>query len=112
MLSGVVDFAIGPVINNPDFTFKIVLEELLFALVPTSLRRFEGGRITVQALAEQPLLLLNSASALRSTLENAFAEVGVELAAKYEFSQAQTLISMAKAGLGVAILPESVCPRR
>ena len=110
VLSGAVDFAIGPVINNPDFTFKIVLEELLFALVPTSLRRFEGGRITVQALAEQPLLLLNSASALRSTLENAFAEVGVELAAKYEFSQAQTLISMAKAGLGVAILPESVLP--
>ena len=112
VLSSAVDFAIGPVTNNPEFSFEIILDELLYALVPTVLSRQERTGITVPELGKLPLLLLNPASALRSTLNAAFASAGIELAAKYEFSQAQTLISMARAGLGVAILPESVLPKQ
>lgn len=106
--SAEVDFAIGPVVNNPDFAFDVILDELLFAVVPANFGAFSGPKITVSDLSKLPLLLLNPASALRSTLNSAFTAAGVELTAKYEFSQAQTLISMATAGLGVAILPESV----
>jgi DNA-binding transcriptional LysR family regulator len=108
--AGTVDFAIGPVVNNPDLNFEIILEEKLYAIVPANLRVSKEATISVRELASLPLLLLNPASALRALLNAAFEAEGIELTTKYEFSQAQTLLSMAGAGLGVAILPESVLP--
>ena len=108
--SGAVDFAIGPLANNPDLNFEIILEEKLFAIVPANLRGSRKATISVKELAGLPLLLLNPASALRALLNAAFEAEEIELTTKYEFSQAQTLLSMAAAGLGVAILPESVLP--
>lgn len=103
-----VDFAIGPAINNPDFNFEVILAEKLYAVAPRSLQIPDKDTICIGELADLPLLLLNPASALRALLNAAFEAQGIELTTKYEFSQAQTLIAMASAGLGVAILPEMV----
>lgn len=110
--SAEVDFAIGPQLGNPDFDFEEILSESLFAVVPDTLDRSDAGTISIRELAAFPLLLLNRASAFRSLLNTAFEAEGIELATKFEFSQATTLVEMARIGLGVAILPECVVPRQ
>lgn len=109
--SAEVDFAIGPYVSSPDFDFEEILREPLYAVVPDTLDRSSAETIGIHELAEFPLLLLNRASALRTLLNSAFETEGIELTTKFEFSQATTLVEMARMGLGVAILPECVVPR-
>ena len=107
-----VDFAIGPVIADPEFDFEKLFEDELLALVPSRLSK-ELGRdtITLKELSTRPLLVLNTASALRALLETAMKERGLAMQTKHQFSQAQTLISMVEAGLGVAVLTALSIPR-
>jgi len=105
-----VDFGIGPVVEAPEFDFEEILVENLYALVPRKFMPDATVSVALARLAEMPLLLLNPATALRSTLDDAARAQGLELRMKFQFSQAQTLVSMANAGLGVAILPELVVP--
>lgn len=105
-----VDFGIGPVVETSEFDFQEILTENLYAIVPKKFLARAGKTIALARLAEMPLLLLSPATALRAMLEDAAREQGVELRTKFQFSQAPTLISMANAGLGVAILPRLVVP--
>lgn len=107
---GEVDFGIGPVSDNQDFNFETILTENLYALVPKKFREAGGLTITMTALAELPLLLLNSATVLRAVVDDTAKRLGLELKTRYQFNQAQTLISMANAGLGAAVLPAVALP--
>jgi DNA-binding transcriptional LysR family regulator len=107
-----VDFAIGPVIRASDLNFETILNDDLYALVPRHLVKTSGDTITLAALSQMPLLLLHPASALRSLFESAMKKRGLSITTKYEFTQAQTLVSMASAGLGAAILPKIAVPKR
>ncbi|MBG0511021.1 LysR family transcriptional regulator [Agrobacterium sp. MOPV5] len=107
-----VDFAIGPTVPYPEFDFEPLFDDPLFALVPASQSGdLVGEEITLQDLADKPLLVLNSASALRSLLEESMNEQGFRLHTKHQFSQAQTLISMVEAGLGIAVLTGVSLPK-
>jgi len=106
-----VDFGIGPVFETSEFTFDNILREHLYALVPRALSSTNKKNISLQTLAAMPLLLLDHATALRKMLETTMQERGLRLHMRYEFAQAQTLISMARSGLGVAVLPEVTMPR-
>lgn len=107
-----VDFAIGPVVPDPEFEFEKLFEDELFALVPPAFSNgLTGEQITLKELAARPLLVLNTASALRALLEGALKEHGLPLHTKHQFSQAQTLISMVEAGLGVAVLTGVSIPK-
>jgi DNA-binding transcriptional LysR family regulator len=106
-----VDFAIGPVVADPEFDFEKLFEDELFALVPSTLSKgISGESITLKELSEKPLLVLNTASALRALLETAMKEGGLTMQTKHQFSQAQTLISMVEAGLGIAVLTRVSIP--
>jgi len=109
-----VDFGIGPAIDTQEFRFEILMDDPLIALVPRryleTLRGGSGDSISLAALATLPLLLLSHANALREMLETTLRERGLRFSGRYEFSQAQTLISMAGAGLCAAILPRMVLP--
>lgn len=107
---GEVDFGIGPMSDLPDFTFEPILTEDLYALVPKRLREQGGDTITMTELARMPLLLLNLATALRMLVEETAKKLDLTLTTRYQFNQAQTLISMANAGLGAAVLPAVVLP--
>ncbi len=107
---GEVDFGIGPMSDIPDFNFEPILTENLYALVPKKLRSDGGQTITMTELAKLPLLLLNQATALRAAVDDTAKAMGLELKTRYQFNQAQTLISMANAGLGAAVLPAVVLP--
>lgn len=105
-----VDFGIGPVIETGEFHFDPVLEDPLYALVPKRFITTSKDTIALATLTNMPLLVLNPATALRGLLESTMRERYLTMTTRYEFSQAQTLISMASAGLGAAILPKVVLP--
>lgn len=105
-----VDFGIGPENEAGEFAFETLLRDPLYALVPRKFLSTRKNTIAFDTLAGMPLLLLNHATALRQTVESAMKERGMKLDTRYEFAQAATLISMARSGLGVAILPGIAVP--
>jgi len=105
-----VDFGIGPIVAHHEFTFERLLEDPLYAVVPKRFITTSKDTITLATLTKMPLLLLNQSNALRDYLDNVLAERNLTMTTRYEFTQAQTLISMASAGLGAAILPKVVLP--
>jgi DNA-binding transcriptional LysR family regulator len=107
-----VDFGIGPVVDTTEFRFEPVLEDPLYALVPRRFLNTQKDTISLATLANMPLLVLSAATALRGMLESTMRERNLTFTTRYEFAQAQTLISMADAGLGTAILPRVALPSK
>ena len=107
-----VDFGIGPLIETTEFHFEPVLDDPFYALVPKRFVSTTKDTISLATLANMPLLVLNHATALRGMLEATMKERRLTLTTRYEFTQAQTLITMASAGLGAAILPKVALPSR
>ena len=107
-----VDFGIGPVIETSEFHFEPLIDDPFYALVPKRFMTTSKDTISLATLANMPLLVLNHATALRGMLEATLKERKLPFTTRYEFTQAQTLISMASAGLGAAILPKVALPSR
>ncbi|MFV0361109.1 LysR family transcriptional regulator [Tropicimonas sp.] len=102
-----VDFALGPQREDAELSFVTVLTEPVFALVPPQFVEPDQTEITWRALARLPLLLPSNATSMRSLLDRMMREIGVVPEARYQFIQAETIVAMAEAGLGVAIQPAS-----
>ena len=107
-----VDFGIGPVIETSEFHFEPLLDDPLYALVPKRFLSTTKETIPLATLTNMPLLVLNAATALRAMLETTMKDRHLAFTTRYEFTQAQTLISMAGAGLGAAILPKVALPQK
>ena len=107
-----VDFGIGPVIETSEFSFEPLLDDPFYALVPKRFISTNKSTITLSTLANMPMLVLNTATALRGMLDATLKERNLTINNRYEFTQAQTLISMATAGLGAAILPKVALPAK
>lgn len=106
-----VDFGIGPITEDSDFSFLPILTEEMYALAHRDLYRAARSSIRLQELVGMPILLLNAPSALRAQVEQNFEKLGLEISTNYHFSQMQTIIAAAKIGLGVAILPKIALPQ-
>jgi DNA-binding transcriptional LysR family regulator len=106
---GDVDFGIGPRIATvgDDIHFETVLDDPFMALIHHSQIAKTRVRITLKELARMPLLLQSSALITRHLLEEAEHKSGLKLTSKYECTQVQSLVAMAEAGLGAAIVPRS-----
>jgi len=111
-----VDFGIGPEIDTHEFQFDPVMQDPLLALVPkhfittAKLASPRTKTLSLEALADMPILMITRATTLRGMLDKAFYDRNLSIKMRYEFTQAQTLISMACAGIGVAILPHIALP--
>ena len=106
---GESDFGIGPAHDeDTGFSFEPILSEEVMALVPRKFKSGTAQTITLRELSRMPVLQLSQATALRAVLDQAVKKAGIALEPKYECSQAQTLIAMAHAELGAAILPQSI----
>src|SRR6195952_320302 len=105
-----VDFGVAPVTDEPDLAFRLILTEEIYALVPRRLFQTLRSSIRLEELARMPVLLLNPATALRALIEKTVAAQGLTLSTNYQFTQVQTLIAAASAGLGTAILPKIALP--
>lgn len=105
-----VDFGIGPVIETAEFHFEPIIDEPLYALVPKRFITTRRPTIALATLTDMPLLVMDPAAALRTLLEETMRARNLAFTTRYQFTQAQTLIAMANAGLGAAILPQLAMP--
>lgn len=102
------DFGIGPLVEVPDLDFEPLMSDPIIALFPTAMIKARTRSVSIEDLSKLPLLLLHESTVLRQQLNAMASEKGVKLRGRYEFSQASTLVAMAEAGLGVAMVPEAV----
>ncbi len=102
-----VDFAIGPHGNDRAFEFSPILVEPLHALVHP--RFIDSSRTTVtwREIAHFPILLPAPQTAMRRIVDEALRDNGIEALNRYQFIQAETIIAMAEAGLGIAVQPST-----
>jgi DNA-binding transcriptional LysR family regulator len=107
-----VDFGIGPTLDDPGFVFEHILEDPLVAVMNQGFFDGYGDKISLTELSRVPLLLLDHTTALRKLVEETAAELKLTLSTRFQFTHAQTLLSMAECGLGVAILPKVALPRQ
>lgn len=105
-----VDFGVGPVTTDSELVFDVILDDPLFALVPKALMPVTRTSISLDDLVMIPVLLQSSATVMRKILESAMQAKGLTFKTKYQCIQNQTLVAMAEAGLGAAILPRSALP--
>lgn len=82
-------------------------EDLVLAAAPG---RFPAPA-TVEELAALPLLLREPGSGLRSSVDRVFSQQGLAPQPLLESTSTAALAQVAKAGLGVAILPEALAQR-
>jgi len=107
---GDADFGIGPLVEavDDDICFEPILEDRIMALVPRVLLANTRKTISLKELVTMPLLLHTPGSAMRRMLESAIDAQSLKFDNNYQCMQMQTLVSMAVAGMGVAVLPQSV----
>ncbi|MES2537225.1 MAG: LysR substrate-binding domain-containing protein [Pseudomonadota bacterium] len=107
-----VDFGIGPKVDKMSgFTFQSILEDDYYALAHPDIKTSRKTRITIEELSRLPILKLSAGSALRGHIDSALKAHEQQLETKFEMMQATTLIAMAEAGLGVALLPKISIPK-
>lgn len=108
-----VEFGIGPSVEKAnDFQFRHVVDDPIFALMPSDLASRFRNEIALEDLASLPILMYSTAAALRESLEREIALQGIELDIRSEILHTHTLIAFVRAGLGVAILPKIALPSR
>ena len=109
ILSGDVDFGLGPVFpSSADLHFEPVMSDPFTVLIPASYPISRQRKISLDELAKLPILMSTKTSVTRQIFEGSVKKSGISLITKYECTQHQTLIAMVKAGLGIAILPDTV----
>jgi DNA-binding transcriptional LysR family regulator len=108
-----VDFGIGPVPERRgDLEFSPLFEDAYRALLPRSYQDRGRSGISLKELARLPMLTLSDSTLFRGHLDAALQAQGVVAQANYQFTSVSTLVAMAEAGLGVAILPGVAVPKR
>src|SRR5246127_3380274 len=90
---------------NPWFeSFALPSDDVLAACLP-SFRLGRGGMIDIVSIAPHPLLLLDSGYSVRRLFDAACRVAGVEPNVLLESRAPHTLLALAEAGQGVAIIP-------
>ena len=108
-----VDFGIGPVPENTgELDFSPVFVDEYCAMLPKGYQDKGRDGISLRELCTLPLLMLSDASTFRGHLEKVLSANALEAKSNYEFAHVNTLIAMAEAGLGVALLPRIAIPRK
>ncbi len=102
-----VDFALGPHAEDSAFDFTPILVEPLHAVVHPRFVAEHRDSITWREISNFPILLQAPQTAMRKIVDRVLQENGLETTNRYQFIQAETIIAMAEAGLGVAIQPST-----
>ncbi len=104
-----VDFGIGTVarVDRELRTTPLLVDSLCaFARRAHLLARQES--ITLKELVTHPLILIGKGTSVREVLEAALRREKLPLTIAYETNYVSTAMGLVRAGLGIAVLPESV----
>jgi DNA-binding transcriptional LysR family regulator len=106
--NGEVDLAVGS-FPDADLSMEVIplfTDNLRVVFPPHSpLERKRSVRL--KDLIDYPLIVMDPQSSLRAQVNRAFESIGHFLTPAYEVTYMSTAVGLAKAGLGVAILPSS-----
>lgn len=110
----VTDFAIGPRVDGlKDFEIQPIIRDPIVAVIPNAVANSSEPTVTLSRIAQQPQLSMPRGTAIRSMVEKAFRDAGLEFVPTFEVIHQQTLFSLVEAGLGITLLPlMSVPPDR
>ncbi|WP_411035607.1 LysR family transcriptional regulator [Shinella sp. BYT-45] len=103
--NGTSAFAVGETKGDPGLDCDVFLEDSAYAVIPCHLYSTQGTTITLADVSRLPLVMLNSSTPMRTLVEDAMKKNDMTLGCRYEFTQTETLIRMAEAGIGAAIVP-------
>ncbi|MDR5784652.1 LysR family transcriptional regulator [Caballeronia sp. LZ065] len=97
--------------DSSKLSFEALTEEDMLVVVPTSHALAPAGEVTLEQLAQVPLMLLDRYSILRERLADEFAKRGLALRPMHHAANLSTLLGMVDAGLGATFLPRSMAQR-
>jgi DNA-binding transcriptional LysR family regulator len=108
-----VDFAIGHMPEKRgDLEFTPVFVDEYCALLAKGYPLGDRSGIALKELSKMPLLKLSSSTAFREHVDGVLRANGLPTETNYEFMHVHTMLAMAEAGLGVALLPRIAIPRK
>lgn len=112
--SGELEIGMSVLPTNPDLNLVSVqiASHSVWALgEPGAFKVNKNGTVSLEALRNMPLVLLKDDFALTRLLHRTFQNAGIEPKIAAQSSQWDWTVSMASAGMGVALLPEPLIAR-
>jgi len=100
--------SIGVDENPPGLDYAVITDEALDAAVATGHPLARRKAVSLRELCEHALISLPTGTGLRSRLDSACAAAGVQPRIAFEATSPVELAELARHGLGVAILPQSM----
>src|SRR5882757_9732203 len=111
MEAGNADVAVGPVPQDwQGPVTSIGSEEFVLIGATTSILATLGGQVPISALKDEVWVHFTRASGLSEILDRALRAAGVEPAIAVRTEQAPSALNLARAGLGVTLVPRNVVP--
>lgn len=104
-------FSIAPINQQIALSAQVVVSHDVYAVGQADLLRRNNDQISVEELVNQPLLLLNDEFGITRLVRQVFARKQLQATVYAQSSQWDWVLSMAQAGLGIALLPEPFCSR-
>lgn len=90
-----------------DMTFAPLLVDDLVAVMAPDHPLASRARLRIEDLAAEPLIMMDSQSSVRAMVEDVLMRVKAHAAPAYEVTYISTAVGLARAGLGVTLLPTS-----
>ncbi|MBB2945245.1 DNA-binding transcriptional LysR family regulator [Actinoplanes lutulentus] len=108
--SGDLDLALAGLAGEPPehLASHVIASERLVALVPADNELAGQARLSVTALLAYPIVCLPVGTGIRNVLDQARAALGVDLSVALAATSPDTVAGLARRGLGVAVLSESM----
>ena len=106
--AGEVDFGIGVRARlSHGLAFEPVLNDRLCAFVPLDHPLARHPQLTLEQLADQPIILTGRDSSVREQVDALFDETRLSMNAGMEANYMSTVLALVRQGLGISVLPES-----
>jgi DNA-binding transcriptional LysR family regulator len=112
LVDGTLDLGLlRPPVHQRDLCTEVLRSEPLIAVLPESHPLAGSETVPIEQLRNEPFVTYPShfRSVLHDAVEDACAAHGFTLFAAHEVSETATLVSFVAAGLGVSLVPASVC---
>lgn len=109
--AGAAHVAIAALPANADLQGEALFTAALFAVLPPGSALLRKRRIEIGGLAGLPLLMLRKGFMTRSLFDAACARAGLRPHSVLESDSAQTLLALARAGYGVAVVSSTALSR-
>jgi len=103
-----IDFAIGPDTDSDEFDFEPLFSEQIYLLVQRRLMPSRRRSVDLSELSNLPIIQFYNNTVLGRMITETARQHNVSLNVRYQCIQGQTLVTFSEAGLGGALVVESL----